>query len=357
MSQLNNNAILIIDDSADMRENANELLELAGYKTYTATNGKEGLDLARKHKPDLILCDIMMPELDGYGVLRALENIPEMVSTPFVFLTAKAERTDFRKGMDLGADDYITKPFSGDDLLRVVSARLKKSMLLKKNFERNINGLTDFINTAKIQGDISLLSGNKTIKKVRRKEMIFMEGDSPNYLYFIVSGKIKIFKSNEWGKEYIVDIQKSGDFFGYIALLEDGNHKESAMAIDNTEIALIPRNDFFQLLHSNKEVSIKFIKYISSSLAEAEDKLLKLAYNSARKRVAEALLFVYRKYKEEGKTDFTFSLNRENISALAGISPESVSRNLTDFREEGLIHTENGTIKIVDYKKLENLKN
>ena len=157
MSQLNNNAILIIDDSSDMRENANELLELAGYKTYTATNGKEGLDLARKHKPDLILCDIMMPELDGYGVLRALENIPEMVSTPFVFLTAKAERTDFRKGMDLGADDYITKPFSGDDLLRVVSARLKKSLLLKKNFERNINGLTDFINTAKIQGDISLL--------------------------------------------------------------------------------------------------------------------------------------------------------------------------------------------------------
>ena len=191
MSQLNNNAILIIDDSSDMRENANELLELAGYKTYTATNGKEGLDLARKHKPDLILCDIMMPELDGYGVLRALENIPEMVSTPFVFLTAKAERSDFRKGMDLGADDDITKPFSGDDLLRVVSARLKKSLLLKKNFERNINGLTDFINTAKIQGDISLLSGNKTIKKVRRKEMIFMEGDSPNYLYFIVSGKIK----------------------------------------------------------------------------------------------------------------------------------------------------------------------
>ena len=119
-------SILIIEDSGEIRENTAELLELAGYDVTTAVNGKDGLEQARKIQPDLILCDIMMPELDGYGVLRALENIPELTGTPFIFFTAKSEKSDFRAGMDLGADDYLTKPFTGDDLLRVVSARLKK---------------------------------------------------------------------------------------------------------------------------------------------------------------------------------------------------------------------------------------
>src|ERR1035437_6563147 len=121
------NTILSIEDNKDMRENTNEILQLAGYTTHSADDGKHGLELAHKHKPDLILCDIMMPELDGYGVIRALENIPEMVGVPFVFMTAKSEKSDFRKGMDLGADDYLTKPFNGADLLKVVSARLRKS--------------------------------------------------------------------------------------------------------------------------------------------------------------------------------------------------------------------------------------
>jgi CRP-like cAMP-binding protein/FixJ family two-component response regulator len=352
-----NNTILIIDDSTDVRENTNELLELAGYKTFTAINGKEGLEIAKKNKPDLILCDIMMPELDGYGVLRALENMPEMVGIPFIFFTAKTGKKDFRKGMDLGADDYLTKPFTGDDLLRVVDARLRKSGLMKKNLENNLEGLYTFINTAKTQKDISILSDQRKTKKMRNKDMLYMEGDSPNYLYFVVSGKIKTYKTNEWGKDYITEIYKQGDFFGYVPLFEDTKHKESSMAIEDSEIALIPGQDFFQLLYANKDVSMEFIKFMSHSLSDAEEKLLQMAYDSARKRVAEALLFISGKYKVEGVNEFAFSLNRENISALAGISPESVSRNLTDFREEGLIETENGNIRILDLRKLEKLKN
>ncbi|MGZ4033401.1 MAG: response regulator [Bacteroidia bacterium] len=351
------NTILIIEDGEEIRENTAELLELAGYTVYTANNGKEGLESARRKRPDLVLCDIMMPELDGYGVLRAFENIPEVVGTPFIFVTSKAEKSDIRAGMDMGADDYLTKPFSGDDLLRVVAARLKKKRLIKERYENNLEGLNNFMHTAKVQKGIESLSDQRTIKRFRKKDMLYIEGDQSGFLYFIVSGKIKVYKSNELGKEYITDISKEGDFLGYIALLEDGFHKDSAMAIEDSEVAVIPKDDFFKLLYSNNDVAITFIKLLCRNFSGIGEKLIKLAYDSARKRVAEAIIFVSKKYQVEGKDELSFTLLRENISALSGISPESVSRNLTDFKEEGLIETCNGSIKIINLKKLETLKN
>jgi len=352
-----NNTILIVEDNTDIRENASRLLQSAGYKTFTADNGKNGLESARKYMPDLILCDIMMPILDGYGVLRALENIPEMTSVPFIFMTAKTEKADFRKGMDLGADDYLPKPFSGDDLLRVVSTRLKKSRLIKRPIDNNSDVINDFTNTPKTLSDINILTDNKNIKKIKKKDMLFMEGNSSNVFYLIISGKIITYKTNEWGKKYITEIYKERDYLGYGALFDEGKYKESAIAIENTEIAIIPKHDFFQLLQSDKEVAMRFLKLLSNNLSEAEEKLLKLAYDSARKRVAEALIFVSKKYEVNDKNESCFPLYRENISSLAGISPESVSRNLSDFKMEKLIETENGKIKIIDFKKLEMLKN
>src|SRR4051812_21185932 len=109
--------ILLIEDNDDIRENTAEILELANYKVTTAPDGKRGVESALKNKPDLIICDIMMPELDGYGVLHLLHKNKETRDTPFIFLSAKTERTDIRKGMDIGADDYITKPFVATELL------------------------------------------------------------------------------------------------------------------------------------------------------------------------------------------------------------------------------------------------
>ena len=97
--------ILLIEDNEDIRENTAEILDLAGYKVLTAENGKIGVELALEHKPDLVICDIMMPVMDGYGVLHMLQRNEEMMDTPFIFLTAKTERSDFRKGMEMGADD------------------------------------------------------------------------------------------------------------------------------------------------------------------------------------------------------------------------------------------------------------
>src|ERR1017187_8368209 len=105
--------VLIVEDNKTVRENISEILELAEYQVLTAENGKVGVDVAIKELPDIIVCDIMMPELDGYGVLHMLSKNPKTSSIPFIFLTAKADRVDFRKGMEMGADDYLTKPFEG----------------------------------------------------------------------------------------------------------------------------------------------------------------------------------------------------------------------------------------------------
>jgi DNA-binding NarL/FixJ family response regulator len=118
--------ILIIEDEPEMRRNLLTILKMEKFTATGAENGRLGVEAARKEKPDLILCDVMMPELDGYGVLRALRDDPSTVSTPFIFLTAKGEKPDIRAGMDLGADDYLTKPVAKADLLNAIGARLRR---------------------------------------------------------------------------------------------------------------------------------------------------------------------------------------------------------------------------------------
>src|SRR5678816_4656694 len=137
--------ILVIDDNTDIRENTSEILELAGYKTFTSENGKKGVETALKEKPDVIVCDIMMPELDGYGVLHLLRKNQETQNIPFIFLTAKTERSDFRKGMEMGADDYVTKPFDDIELLNAVEVRLKKLEILDHKYASSPQGLTQFL--------------------------------------------------------------------------------------------------------------------------------------------------------------------------------------------------------------------
>src|SRR5262245_43599651 len=102
--------ILVIEDENEMRRNIVSLLRYSGYQPFEADNGRAGLALARRELPDLILCDVMMPEMDGHAVLRALHEDGQLVQIPFVFLTAKGEKSDLRSGMNLGADDYLTKP-------------------------------------------------------------------------------------------------------------------------------------------------------------------------------------------------------------------------------------------------------
>src|SRR3569832_87654 len=138
--------VLIIEDNNDIRESTAEILELAGFTVHQGENGKRGVDLAFQHKPDIILCDIMMPELDGYGVLYMLSKNPDTAAIPFIFLTAKAERVDFRKGMEMGADDYLTKPFDEIELLNAIESRLTKKEKQEAYYNKSLQGIEKLAN-------------------------------------------------------------------------------------------------------------------------------------------------------------------------------------------------------------------
>lgn len=134
-----NQKILVIEDEVQICSNIQEILSFSDFKTLAANNGVDGLRMAKAEKPDLICCDIMMPDLDGYGVLKALREDPETESIPVILLTARVERGDLRQGMELGADDYITKPFSPEELLKAIEmrlARIAKPALIKQKYEQ-----------------------------------------------------------------------------------------------------------------------------------------------------------------------------------------------------------------------------
>src|SRR6185436_3869627 len=195
-------SVLVIDDHAGIRENTAEILELAGYKTFTAENGKKGVEAALKEKPDVIVCDIMMPELDGYGVLHLLRKNPEAQNIPFIFLTAKTERSDFRKGMEMGADDYVTKPFDDIELLNAIEIRLKKAEVMKQKYALSEQGINQFLKDVKDAGMIDQLSEKYSIETYTKKQALYQEGKRPRFLYYLVKGKVKGFKTHEDGKDY-----------------------------------------------------------------------------------------------------------------------------------------------------------
>lgn len=133
--------ILVIEDEDPIRENLIDLLETEDYHVISAANGRSGVQLAQEHLPDLILCDILMPELDGYGVYQELHQDPVTAMIPFIFLTARAAPSDMRAGMALGADDYLTKPFTREDLLRAIATRLAKREMIARQFQNKMDEL------------------------------------------------------------------------------------------------------------------------------------------------------------------------------------------------------------------------
>lgn len=348
--------VLVIEDNRDILENTAEILELANYKVFTAQNGMEGIETAIKVNPDLIVCDIMMPGLDGYGVLHMVQNNPAIQDVPFIFLTAKNEQSDIRKGMALGADDYIPKPYDPTDLLKAIEGRLKKSELVRQHAAADYDLRHP---TPRQIADDKLLKDfveGRHTDRYKRKQRIFTEGNHPVKLYFVVNGKVKIYKTNDEGKELILKIVNEGEFFGYNSMIENTVYKDNADALEDSEIAIIPRNEFEELMISSPEVCKRFIKLLANDVAEKEEQLLRIAYNSLRRKVADALLILQKKYNSQaGKINI--HLSRENLAALAGTATESLIRTLTHFKEENLIEIHDGNITILQKEKLEKMVN
>lgn len=344
--------ILLIEDHDGIRENTAEILELAGYHVLTAENGKVGVEQALMTRPDLVICDIMMPVLDGYGVLHIFNRNPQLAVIPFIFLTAKTERADFRRGMELGADDYLTKPFDESELLSAIEGRLRRfdqvgsppatpqsadDQPSPADAARQISALTDLV-------------ADRKVHAIRRKQYVYTEGDDPTRLYFLKSGGVKTVRTNPDGKELITELYGPGSFFGYVALLENAPYTDSAVAIDEAELVYIPSDEFQQLL-TDPRVGQQFIRLLAGYVSEREAQLVRMAYNSLRRRVADTLLRLQRHGDLTASPD-PIQLSRDDLASIVGTATESLIRILSEFRQDGLIEQTHGVIRILQPDKL-----
>lgn len=340
--------VLIIEDNDQIRESTAEILELSDYRVYTAEHGKAGVELAMKHLPDIILCDIMMPELDGYGVLYLLSKNKKTKYIPFIFLTARVERADLRKAMELGADDYLTKPFDDLELLNAIEVRLKK--------RRELNGDRDGFDSHMEQDDerlLHLLVKESRVRKLRKKQNIYLEGDSPHFLFFVLDGRVREYLYHNDGRELVTTIYSRGDYFGYDSLLLQQSYNHSTETLEDTDIAQVSKDDFFELLYRKPSIANKFLKLLSGDKIYKEQQLLAFAYDSVRKKVANALLNIgLNSVRSSGDDECVVRISRDNLSALAGTANETISRMLTDFIEEGVIEKEGNAIRIKSLKAL-----
>jgi CRP-like cAMP-binding protein/ActR/RegA family two-component response regulator len=344
--------VLIIEDNDDIRENVVEILELAGYTVSSASNGKEGVDNALNNVPDIILCDIMMPEMDGYGVLYLLSKRPETVAVPFIFLTAKAEHFDRRKGMEMGADDYLTKPFDDMELLNAIESRLKKKAGQQAYYSKSLDRLDSLVVEKGGLNALHKIIEERKARPFKKGQVIYYEGDKGNGLYVVLSGKVKAVKIAEDGRELMTGMYTTDDYIGINAMLSGDDYSDTATALEDSVVCLIPKEQLEQLLNLYPEVAREFIKLLANDIREKEEQLLQMAYYSVRKKMADALV----KLHSQASTD-SFKIAREDLAAMAAMATETVSRTLSDFKDEGIIEKAGSTITILNQAKLAKMKN
>lgn len=347
--------ILIIEDNEDIRESTAEILELANYHVLQADNGKVGVNLATKHLPDLILCDIMMPEMDGYGVLYVLSKKTKTAVIPFIFLTAKAERLDMRRGMEMGADDYLTKPFDDVELLNAIEVRLKKKDKQVLFYSQSIEKLSTLLGDSPGKPILQQMIEERKVRNVKKRQVIYHDGDDVNGIYLMLTGKVKTVKLSNDGRELLTGMYGPDNYFGIAAFLSNEPYAESAEALEDSTVCVLPKELVDTLLNNHPDISRQFIQILSNDLLEKEEQLLQLAYHSVRKRLAEALVRLCK--QERGKEELSLKVTRDDLASMTGMATETVSRILSDFKDEELIERKGSKIVVLDEFRLQNMKN
>lgn len=321
--------ILVVEDQLEVRENLIETLELADYIVYGAADGHEGVRLVREHLPQLILCDVMMPKLDGYGVLELLQADENTRHIPLVFLTAKAEREDLRRGMNLGAADYVIKPFYQDELLRVVQQRI----LPIGNNASSTESTNPFPRTALTEILASVQEKGRE-RSFSDRAIIYFAGDSPQSFFRVVKGRVKLFSETSFGKCLTIDSIGAGGWFGLEDIVADSAHSFSAAAYPEATVTIVDRVELESVLRKHPNLYQWLASQFAQDLTLRAEQLLQIAYFSVRKRVAEFLL---RSVKGLSVAGTHIDLRREDIAESVATTSESVTRVLTEFRKEGLV--------------------
>ncbi|RXJ50181.1 response regulator [Gelidibacter gilvus] len=347
--------ILLIEDDAVLRDNTAELLELLSYQVTVASNGRIGVEKAKTQFPDIIVCDIMMPELDGYGVLEQLANDDQTKHIPFIFLSAKTERHDVRKGMNLGADDYITKPFSEDELVSAIESRLAKASILKEIRGREeASGSDDKTEEINTLSDLkSYFETDGTFHNYQKGEDIYEEGQNSNAIFLIKEGIVKCHKLDEQGKELTTALHKASDIFGYTSFLQNIPYQETSTALNDSKLVGISKDQLKKILDKNTHITFELIELLTDDLKGVKDQLLQMAYSSVQKKTASTILKFAEKL--DPKHGGAIKISRSDLASVAGIATETLIRTISNFKKEGLIEIEGRNIKILDLKGLQEI--
>lgn len=344
--------VLLIEDDKTLLENTRDLLELSKYRVLTAADGKSGVKVARENLPDIIISDIMMPYLNGYQVFEALKENPSTRKIPFIFVSVKGEPEDIRKGMNLGADDYICKPFREEDLITAIESRLAKSEILKERKNKKINGTEKLITNLDQLRNFFRDYGE--FLEVEKNEEIFREGRHASYIYLIDEGLIKIFRLDEYGKELITGLSKKEDFLGFYSFKIPTQYSETAQALENSKLFRISSEEFIHTLLKSQELTVEFAQLISDNLSILKTHLLDMAYSSVLKKTTNTILEFAEKI--QGDPQEFIRISRSDLASVAGISTESFIRSLSSLKKEGLIDIIGRDIKILNLQKLHTIR-
>ena len=346
--------VLLIEDDTVLRENTAELLELSDYEVLTAANGKIGLDRAKETKPDIIMCDIMMPVLDGYGVLEGLSKHHDTKFIPFIFLSAKTERQDVRKGMDLGADDYITKPFSEDEIISAIESRIAKAAILKDERESSQNNSANTEDELRTLNDLkNFFDDNGTLLSYSKNDVIYKEGQNSNCIYLVLKGVVKCYKFDENGKELTTALHKEDDLFGYTSFTQNIPYRETATAMKDIEMVGVSKTELKDVLDKNHKVTLEVIQLLTDDITGVKDQLLQMAYSSVQRKTASTILRFAEKINS--KPEDPIKISRNDLASVAGIATETLIRTMSDFKKKGLIEMEGRNIKVLDLQKLQDI--
>lgn len=343
--------LLLIEDDVTVRENTAELLELSNYDVITASNGRHGIEKAKQTHPDIIVCDIMMPEIDGYGVLDALSKDPNTHNIPFIFLSAKTEHKDIRKGMDLGADDYLTKPFEEEELLSAIESRLAKVEILNSHREQAAPKIEEKLSTIE---DLKEIFGKEELQFFKKGEAIYEKGKHVNFFYLVKRGVVKAHRMDNQGKELITELYKEDDFFGNHAGNSQSSFEDYATAMEDSQLYAVSRDEFYDILSTNPKLTMQLVEVLSNNLSELKQQLMDMAYGSVKKKTANTILLFAERIKKHPLKSIRIS--RADLAGVAGMAPESLIRTLSEFKKEGLIEIEGRNIKLVDSEALKNIK-
>ncbi len=343
--------VLLIEDDNNVRENTTEILELANYTVKSAENGKVGVALAKSFEPDIIVCDILMPKLDGYGVLQIISRNPKLEHIPFIFLTAKAGHEDIRKGMELGADDYINKPFEESELLRAIDSRLKRVEAFEHKKHIIPNHVTFQFENIKSIKNFDHFLAHKKCYNYKKGATIYCQGNQSSHIFLIKKGFVKTYKINTLGKEFITGYFKKNQYFGYSSFAKHLPHFENSKALINTELYKISKDEIAAIINNNHHIIYDFIDLLAGNLIDAKEQLLLMAYGSVRKRTAKTLLNLLGNHPNSFGNKI--GMNRRDLANSIGIAKETLIRTLRDFKQEKLIEITPKNILVIDKKSLQ----